>query len=146
MEAERNKTNDLKKRSYQVRKKWSELSPNQKRRILADARFVYDSITSTTDQPMTNQEKRTLLQRVFKKIRSRGIWIPFHEVGRVVSSRIRKWNRRMKARQIANTSAESDENKIVTNESQITSAIKGVQRSKTSGRLFSFPEKRRNRK
>ena len=116
MEAERNKTNDLKKRSYQVRKKWSELSPNQKRRILADARFVYDSITSTTDQPMTNQEKRTLLQRVFKKIRSRGIWIPFREVGRVVSSRIRKWNRRMKARQVASTSAESDENKIATNE------------------------------
>ena len=56
MEAERNKVNDLKKRSYQVRKKWSELSPNQKRRILADARFVYDSITSTTDQPMKNHE------------------------------------------------------------------------------------------
>ena len=82
-------------RSYQVNKKWRELSQIQKRWILADAKYHYDKLTADTGQPITNREKRKLLHKVFQRIRSKGIWIPFSEVGRVVSSRIRKWNRRM---------------------------------------------------
>ena len=91
-------------RSYQVNKKWSELSQIQKRWILADAKYHYEKSTADTGQPITNREKRKLLHKVFQRIRSKGIWIPFSEVGRVVSSRIRKWNRRMTARQSAGMS------------------------------------------
>ena len=66
MEAERNKTNDLKKRSYQVRKKWSELSPNQKRRILADARFVYDSMYS--NRPYRNRMNFDKVVSIIKEV------------------------------------------------------------------------------
>ena len=88
-------------RSYQVNKKWSELSQIQKRWILADAKYHYDKLTADTGQPITNRDKRKLLHKVFQRIRNKDIWIPFSEVGRVVSSRIRKWNRRMAARQSA---------------------------------------------
>ena len=95
-------------RSYQVNKKWSELSQVQKRWILADAKYHYEKSTADTGQPITNREKRKLLHKVFQRIRSKGIWIPFSEVGRVVSSRIRKWNRRMTARQSAGMSSMTD--------------------------------------
>ena len=48
-------------RSYQVNKKWSELSQVQKRWILADAKYHYDKLTADTSQPITNREKRKLL-------------------------------------------------------------------------------------
>ena len=67
-------------RSYQVNKKWSELSQVQKRWILADAKYHYDKLTADTSQPITN----------------------------VVSSRIRKWNRRMTARQSAGLYSTTD--------------------------------------
>ena len=95
-------------RSYQVNKKWSELSQVQKRWILADAKYHYDKLPADTSQPITNREKRKLLHKVFQRIRNKGIWIPFSEVGRVVSSRIRKWNRRMTARQSAGLSSTTD--------------------------------------
>ena len=61
-------------RSYQVNKKWSELSQVQKRWILADAKYHYDKLTADTGQPITNREKRKLLHKVFQRIRNKVLY------------------------------------------------------------------------
>ena len=87
-------------RRFQEKKKWNDLSQVQKKWILSDAHCFYDAVTLETKQPLTKREKRRLLHTVFGKIRKKGIWIPFNEVGRVLSSRIRRWNRRFRKRQM----------------------------------------------
>ena len=99
-------------RVFRVKKKWNELSRDQKRWILADAKFYYDKMTVKNGCPLTSTKKRELLHKVFQRVRAKGIWIPFDEVGRVVSSRIRKWNDRMTRYQVGSV-YQTKENKTI---------------------------------
>ena len=67
-------------RVFRIKKKWNELSREQKRWILADAKFYYDKMTVKTVCPLTSTKKRELLHKVFQRVRAKGIWIPFDEV------------------------------------------------------------------
>ena len=99
-------------RVFRIKKKWNELSREQKRWILADAKFYYDKMTVKTVCPLTSTKKRELLHKVFQRVRAKGIWIPFDEVGRVVSSRIRKWNDRMTRYQVGSVSQTKEKKTI----------------------------------
>lgn len=76
----------------QVCKKWSELDRRQKEWIMAKARNQYTRIADNEHRPITNIEKKEILHSVYGQIHAKGIWIPFGEVGRVLSAKIARWN------------------------------------------------------
>ena len=78
----------------QVNKKWKELTQYRKDWVLKKARRLFEQKVKTSQQPLTNPERRWLIHSVYGMIKSRGIWIPYEEIYRVLSSKIKKWNDR----------------------------------------------------
>ena len=77
-----------------VNKKWKELTQYRKDWVLKKARRLFEQKVTTSQQPLTNPERRWLIHSVYGMIKSRGIWIPYEEIYRVLSSKIKKWNDR----------------------------------------------------
>ena len=80
----------------QVCKKWSKLTRNQKEWIMTKAKNQYKKITDTQHRPITNIEKREILHSIYSQVQDKGIWLPYCEIGRVLSSKIAKWNKNKK--------------------------------------------------
>ena len=78
----------------QVNKKWKELTQYRKDWVLKKAQRLFDQKVKASQQPLTNPERRWLIHSVYGMIKSRGIWIPYEEIYRVLSSKIKKWNDR----------------------------------------------------
>ena len=82
------------KPTIKVNKKWKELTQYRKDWVLKKARRLYEQKVKISHQPLTNPERRWLIHSVYGMIKSRGIQIPYEEVYRILSSRIRKWKER----------------------------------------------------
>ena len=78
----------------QVNKKWKELTQYRKDWVLKKARRLFEQKVKKSQQALTNPERRWLIHSVYGMIKSRGIWIPYEEIYRVLSSKIKKWNDR----------------------------------------------------
>ena len=73
-------------------KKWSELNRQQKEWIMTKTKNQYKRIADSQHRPITKIEKKEILHSIYHQIHDKGIWIPFGEVARVLSAKIRRWN------------------------------------------------------
>ena len=87
----------------QICKKWSELTRQQKEWIMTKAWNQFKRIAETQHRPITNIEKKEILHSVYSQIHEKGIWIPFGEIGRVLSSKIARWNGNRKSQYMSTT-------------------------------------------
>ena len=80
-------------RLLQTNKKWSQLKERQKKWVYEAARIEYARFVAERGKQPVHGSKMALIERIYEQIVERGIWIPFEEVSRVLSSRIAHWSR-----------------------------------------------------
>lgn len=78
-----------------VNKKWDELKQQQKEWITQELGDVYINFVNTFNRKPNIEEKDNIVNTIYTRIKEKNIWIPYSEVHKHFSSKIRKLDNKL---------------------------------------------------